>query len=150
MKKQLLVILALFVSVICFTSANPSNVSTRSIADMTLLNPPGYDINGQDIDECSVYAPCPEGYTCKNLPGSFVCEASPGYEGETGGGTTRPDIGNNHYSVTAECVGTAGECKAKCKKCCSIYTAFQSGTAINITGTCQCGNRSFNSFMLGI
>lgn len=34
---------------------------------------PGYDEFGNDINECE-QDPCPEGYTCINLPGSFLCE----------------------------------------------------------------------------
>ena len=32
---------------------------------------PGYDEFGNDINEC-LEDPCPEGYTCMNLPGSFL------------------------------------------------------------------------------
>lgn len=41
-----------------------------SILTLTLISlfftssTPGYDENGNDIDECAVYQPCPEGYTC--------------------------------------------------------------------------------------
>lgn len=47
---------------------------------------PGYDENGNDINECT-FAPCPSGYTCLNIPGSYLCQSPDGeiIEGGTGG-----------------------------------------------------------------
>ena len=47
---------------------------------------PGYDENGNDINEC-VFEPCPYGYTCLNIPGSYLCQSPDGeiVEGGTGG-----------------------------------------------------------------
>ena len=41
-----------------------------SIMTTSSVNP-GYDEFGNDINEC-LEDPCPEGYTCMNLPGSFL------------------------------------------------------------------------------
>ena len=47
-----------------------------SIMTTSSVNP-GYDEFGNDINEC-LEDPCPEGYTCMNLPGSFLWEAPDG------------------------------------------------------------------------
>ena len=41
-----------------------------SIMTTSSVNP-GYNEFGNDINEC-LEDPCPEGYTCMNLPGSFL------------------------------------------------------------------------------
>jgi len=41
-----------------------------SIMTTSSVNP-GYDEFGNDNNEC-LEDPCPEGYTCMNLPGSFL------------------------------------------------------------------------------
>ena len=35
---------------------------------------PGYDENGNDINEC-LNDPCPDGFVCINTPGSYQCLA---------------------------------------------------------------------------
>lgn len=41
------------------------------------------DINFfQDVNEC-LTSPCSNGGTCRNLPGSFVCQCAPGWTGQT-------------------------------------------------------------------
>lgn len=47
---------------------------------------PGYDNNGNDIDECQYFGTCPPGYTCQNTPGSFLCISHETGE-MTGGGS---------------------------------------------------------------
>ena len=47
-----------------------------SIMTTSSVNP-GYNEFGNDINEC-LEDPCPEGYTCMNLPGSFLWEAPDG------------------------------------------------------------------------
>lgn len=35
----------------------------------------------EDVDECSLSAPCRNGATCRNTPGSYQCLCTAGYEG---------------------------------------------------------------------
>ena len=78
--KQLKVMITLVTSVVCLMA----------------LKAPGYDENGQDINEC-LEAPCPEGYTCLNLPGSYLCEAP---DGEIIGGSTTGGYDVEHYACS--------------------------------------------------
>lgn len=75
---------------------------------------PGYDENGEDIDECALYEPCPEGYMCRNLLGSYLCEGS-----------------------------GMGTCTAVCHRCLRSYSAPVIGKAYLINGFCICGSMSF-------
>lgn len=148
MKKfmQLMKVIILFItSVLCFTIVNGIENENGSWETLTTNNTPGYDENGQDIDECALYAPCPEGYICRNLPGSYICEAEPGFEGEVpsqpnpGGGITPT------HSIFAHCVGTSLLCSALCQDCLRLYTSYALGKATNIQGTCLCGKKNFKA-----
>ena len=64
---------------------------------------PGYDEFGNDIDECALYVPCPDGYTCINTMGSYLCYSPDGEV--TGGGTEKGyKIHRNdcHFSETID------------------------------------------------
>ena len=63
--RQLKVMIALAASIVCLMA----------------LKAPGYDENGQDINEC-IQEPCPPEYICVNLPGSYICM---NHYGEVGG-----------------------------------------------------------------
>lgn len=110
--QQMKVIIFFITSVLYFTIVNGIENEDGSWETLTINNESGYDENGQDIDECALYAPCPEGYVCINLPGSYRCEALPDFEGEapsqpTPGGGTTPT-----HSIYAHCVGTSFPCSA--------------------------------------
>lgn len=100
---------------------------------------PGYDENGEDIDECALYEPCPEGYMCRNLLGSYLCEGS----GMGSENLTLDDVAaGGIYSVSAECSGL-GTCTAVCHRCLRSYSAPVIGKAYLINGFCICGSMSF-------
>lgn len=103
---------------------------------------PGYDENGQDIDECSLYINiCPEGYVCRNLPGSYICI---GDGIELKGESSKPGV--VAHVIYATCIGLDSFCKAKCDKCPRVYTSFTLGEAKNIFGICICGSTSFSAY----
>ena len=133
--KQIAVLAVLLVAALCFTSSSE----------------PGYDENGQDIDECATILDiCPEGYRCLNLPGSYLCEALPGTEVPD-----QPDLkltieGNYSglfYSVRAKCTGL-GSCTAVCTNCLKSYSYHVIGKAHSINGFCVCGSISFRGFWI--
>nr|WP_306448244.1 calcium-binding EGF-like domain-containing protein [Odoribacter splanchnicus] len=112
---------------------------------LTSSSIPGYDENGNDIDECQLYAPCPDGYLCLNIQGSYLCEALPGVDEETG-----PKL-NLHldnsssglfYRVEARCT-SLGNCTAICNRCYKSYSYPTIGRAHSISGFCVCGSLSF-------
>ena len=119
--KQIAVLAVLLATALCFTSSSE----------------PGYDENGQDINECMTDGACPEGYTCINLPGSYLCEGSSPFQLEKGNGS------GLFYYVTGGCAGILGICWAECTKCHSTYVAAVSGQAYDVRGYCFCGNKTF-------
>lgn len=124
--KQIAVLAVLLATALCFTSSSE----------------PGYDENGQDINECMTDGACPEGYECRNLPGSFQCIPIPGITDPfelQGAGT------GLIYYVTGQCVGLFSPCMAECTQCGRDYKGSPIGKARNVMGTCICGGHNFNS-----
>lgn len=120
-----------------------------SILTLTLISlfftssTPGYDENGNDIDECAVYQPCPEGYTCLNTPGAYLCQPLEGYELEDELVLQEPSAG--FYCISASCTDL-GFCQAQCTKCGRIYAAAVWGKPTIIIGICKCSSIHFKPY----
>lgn len=122
--RQIAVLAVLLVAALCFTSSSE----------------PGYDENGQDINECATYPDlCPEGYECWNLPGSYMCVGNSPFQLQ-GSGT------GLIYYVYGQCVGMDGPCVAQCTKCTRLYQGSLIGEARNVSGTCICGGHEFKPY----
>lgn len=100
---------------------------------------PGYDENGEDINECALYNPCPEGYMCKNLLGSYLCE---GLDIELDLCESSASGSGFAYCVYGKCIGINGFCEAKCVSCWRRYRALI-GKAYDVNGVCICGGTNF-------
>lgn len=119
--KQIAVLAVLLATALCFTSSSE----------------PGYDENGQDINECAKYPDlCPEGYECLNLPGSYMCVGNSPFQLQGSGAGLI-------YYVYGQCGGIIGKCKAECTHCGRKYSASVTGHAYNVMGTCVCGEHEF-------
>lgn len=149
LKKQMSMIIAICVCMGIFTTV--SGYENMDGKQETLTSTmPGYSENGQDINECSLYTDvCPEGYSCINLPGSYICEAMPGFEGETpdpnpGGSIIIPP---KSHSILAICVGPTPLCAAICTNCMTLYASYALGIPTKIIGICTCNNTIFKPFI---
>lgn len=122
--RQIAVLTALLVAALCFTSSSE----------------PGYDENGQDINECAMYPDlCPEGYECWNLPGSYMCVGNSPFQLQGSGSSLI-------YYVSGQCGGLLGDCEVECTHCYRKYSASVTGQAYNIIGTCVCGEHDFRPY----
>ena len=122
--KQIAVLAVLLVAALCFTSSSE----------------PGYDENGQDINECAMHSNiCPEGYECWNLPGSYMCVGNIPFQLQGSGSSLI-------YYVSGQCGGLLGDCEVECTHCYRKYSASVTGQAYNIIGTCVCGEHDFRPY----
>lgn len=123
--KQIAVLAVLLATALCFTSSSE----------------PGYDENGQDINECMTGKACPERYTCINLPGSYLCEPIPGivnpFSLKNGAGAI--------YYLWGSCGGLQYDCEARCTQCYREYYGGPIGRAYALMGKCVCGCKSFEA-----
>ena len=122
-----------------FKTFSAGIVLSLSILLLTASTTPGYDENGKDINECLEIGTCPEGYTCINTPGSYLCEGE-NINFEIGE-TSTPSAGQ-YYFVIGTCIGVKGICSAQCTNCNRIYSALL-GKAYNVSGICVCGETTF-------